>query len=53
MDRPCITIELPLEDVNLILFVLSKRPYEEVFVLIDEIRKQATKQVNFDGTALN
>lgn len=39
------TFELTVDQVNLILQVLSKAPYDVAAPLIDEIRKQAIPQV--------
>lgn len=39
-------LKLNEQDVNKILEVLSKRPYEEVFVIVDKIREQAINQEN-------
>ena len=43
------TIELKnltVNEVNTIIFALGKKPYEEVFELIDKIQKQANEQCN-------
>ncbi len=40
-----IKLELTLEEVNTILFLLSERPYKEVFLLITKIQEQGNKQV--------
>ena len=40
-----IKLELSQDEINQILFVLAKKPYEEVFELIGKIREQANKQL--------
>jgi len=40
-----IKIELPVQDVNVILVALSKLPYEAVADLIQTVRAQAAPQV--------
>lgn len=43
MDK--ITLNLSVEQINIILMSLSKQPYEAVAPLIGEIQKQAEPQV--------
>ena len=45
MGGNIIKLELTQNEVNSILLILSKKPYEEVFELISKIREQAIKQV--------
>ena len=40
-----ITLQLSVEEVNGILFALSKLPYEQVAVLVPKIQSQAAPQV--------
>lgn len=40
------TLELNLEEVNLILRSLAKLPYEQVALLIPKIQEQAQAQLN-------
>lgn len=41
-------VELSVELVNKLLVYLSKKPYDEVFLLIAEIQKQAINADNAD-----
>jgi len=38
-------LELEIEEVNKILIVLSKMPYDEVFSLISKIHSQGSEQL--------
>ena len=40
-----IKLELTIEEVNMILRVLSKHPFEEVFQLVGKIKNQGDSQV--------
>lgn len=40
-----IQLEFTIEEVNTILNSLSKRPYEEVFQLINKVQQQAQGQL--------
>ena len=40
-----IKLELTVEEVNMLLRVLSKHPFEEVFQLIGKIKQQGESQV--------
>lgn len=44
MGDNIIKLELTQDEVNYILLILAKKPYEEVFELISKIREQAIKQ---------
>ena len=46
MDK--ITLELDLEDINLILKLLYKEPFKDVFELIGKINYQANQQLADD-----
>lgn len=39
-------LDLPLETINYILSVLGKRPFEECFQVIAEIKKQAQAEMD-------
>lgn len=45
MSSKEIKITIPLVDLNLILACLGKQPYENVFLLIDSLQKQAKFQL--------
>ncbi len=40
-----IKLELSIEEVNMILRVLSKHPFEEVFQVIGKIKQQGEAQI--------
>jgi hypothetical protein len=40
-----IKLDLQINEVNSILATLGKQPYESVFTLVENIRKQAESQV--------
>ena len=46
MENKNVTIDLPVEAWNVVLNALAQRPFAEVSPLIDEIRRQASEQVN-------
>lgn len=45
MGESLIELKLTQDEVNFILLILSKRPYEEVFELIGKIREQSISQL--------
>lgn len=45
MGDNIIKLELTQDEVNNILLILSKKPYEEVFELIYKIREQSISQL--------
>lgn len=45
MANNIIKLELTQNEVNQILFVLSDRPYKEVFELIGKIQNQGNEQI--------
>lgn len=45
MGESLIELKLTQDEVNFILLILSKRPYEEVFELISKIREQSISQL--------
>lgn len=45
MGDNIIKLELTQNEVNDILLILAKRPYEEVFELIHKIREQSMSQL--------
>lgn len=46
-----IKLELDVNEVNTILRVLSKHPFEEVFQLIGKIKQQGEPQVKIEETS--
>jgi hypothetical protein len=46
MGDNIIKLELTQNEVNQILFVLSEKPYKEVFELIGKIQKQGNEQIS-------
>lgn len=48
-----ITITLSMEQLNVVLFALSKQPYDAVAQLIGEIQKQAQPQVQAAQAAMS
>lgn len=46
MGDNIIKLELTQNEVNQILFVLSDKPYKEVFELIGKIQKQGNEQLD-------
>ena len=40
-----ITLELNINEINMILATLGKHPFDEVVVLVGKIRSQATAQI--------
>ncbi len=45
MDKLITIKDLSVNEVNTIIFALGKKPYEEVFMLIEKIQKQAEEQI--------
>lgn len=45
MEQKKINLELSLTDVNYILAVLAKQPYDTVVSLLEEIKTQGQKQL--------
>jgi len=43
MDK--LQLNLSIEQVNAILFALGRMPYENVFQLIEEVKRQANEQL--------
>ena len=43
--EPVIQLNLPVTDINFILGLVGKQPYEQVVGLIDNIRSQAAPQL--------
>lgn len=43
--EPTVKIEMSVNEVNTILRVLSKHPFEEVFSLIQKIKSQGEQQL--------
>jgi hypothetical protein len=46
MGSNIIKLELTQNEVNQILFVLSEKPYKQVFELIGKIQKQGNEQLD-------
>jgi len=44
MNTENFTIELSLNELNIVLAYLGKQPYESVYTLIEKIQKQAQSQ---------
>ena len=44
-----IKLELTVDQLNLIMGCLGKQPYEVVFVVVDEIQKQARTQIQAEA----
>ena len=44
MNTENFTIELSLNELNIVLSYLGKQPYESVYTLIEKIQKQAQAQ---------
>ena len=40
-----IVLKLSIDEVNQVLFILSEKPYKEVFQLIGKIQEQANAQI--------
>lgn len=40
-----VSLSLSVEAINVVLASLGKMPYESVFTVVEEIRKQATPQI--------
>lgn len=45
MGESLIELKLTQDEVNFILLILAKKPYEEVFELIHKIREQSMSQL--------
>ena len=46
MENPEITIELTLNEINMILASLGKHPFDEISQLIGKIRSQGEEQIS-------
>ena len=46
MGECIIKLELTQNEVNQILFMLSEKPYKQVFELIGKIQKQGNEQID-------
>lgn len=46
MGERIIKLELTQNEVNQILFILSEKPYKQVFELIQKIQKQGNEQID-------
>lgn len=46
MGERIIKLELTQNEVNQILFMLSEKPYKQVFELIGKIQKQGNEQID-------
>ena len=46
MGEHIIKLELTQDEVNQILFILSEKPYKQVFELIGKIQKQGNEQID-------
>ena len=46
MGECIIKLELTQDEVNQILFILSEKPYKQVFELIGKIQKQGNEQID-------
>ena len=44
--KDLLTLELSINELNSILSALGKRPYEEIFQLVNKIQEQAQKQMH-------
>lgn len=45
MENPEITVELTLNEINMILASLGKHPFDEVVALVGKIRSQGESQI--------
>jgi len=45
MENPEITVELTLNEINMILASLGKHPFDEVVALVGKIRSQGEGQI--------
>lgn len=45
MENPDLTIELTLNEINMILASLGKHPFDEVVALVSKIREQGEVQI--------
>lgn len=45
MENPELTIELTMNEVNMILACLGKHPFDEVVALVSKIRDQGETQI--------
>jgi len=45
MENPEITVELTLNEINMILASLGKHPFDEVVALVGKIRSQGEAQI--------
>ena len=45
MENPEITVELTLNEINMILASLGKHPFDEVVALVGKIREQGEAQI--------
>lgn len=46
MENPDLTIELTLNEINMILASLGKHPFDEISQLIGKIRSQGEEQIS-------
>lgn len=46
MENPEITVELTLNEINMILASLGKHPFDEISQLIGKIRSQGEEQIS-------
>ena len=46
-------LSLNLEEINQILTVLGKQPYESVYLLIDNIRREVQSQIDIQTANVN
>ncbi|CAB4162836.1 hypothetical protein UFOVP787_139 [uncultured Caudovirales phage] len=45
MENNNVNLEVTIEEANYLLFALSKMPFDQVYVLIDKLKKQAEEQI--------
>lgn len=46
MGEQLIDLKLTIEEVNVVLLILSERPYKEVADIISKIREQGNSQIS-------
>ncbi|MCE2839697.1 MAG: hypothetical protein LW834_22590 [Cyanobium sp. 49614_E6] len=51
MDETTITLELSVDDINLILEALGERPFKSVYGLVSRLQSQARAQLRTEGSA--
>ncbi|MFN7897526.1 MAG: hypothetical protein ACK5Q6_15490 [Cyanobacteriota bacterium] len=51
MDETTLSLELSVDDINLILEALGERPFKSVYGLVSRLQSQARAQLRTEGSA--